>query len=103
MRWSRMRARTLAKKTPTAPESRPRTRNSIEKTWAMRLRVAPSVLRTTTSRIRRKRVLATLEARMMAPERMEKPARKRMTRMMCPATSWMVWRMSARLMTVMVG
>ena len=43
----------LAKRMPTVPATRPRTANSMEKMVAMRARVAPRVLRTTTSRMRR--------------------------------------------------
>ena len=45
----------------------------------MRRRVAPSVFRITTSRMRRKRVPATLEARITAPARIEKTEMNRTT------------------------
>ena len=50
----------LAKTTPTSPATRPSTANSMEKMVAMRARVAPSVLSTTTSRMRRYLVPAML-------------------------------------------
>ena len=59
----------MASSAPISPAAAPSTRNSTEKIAAMRRRVAPSVFRITTSRMRRKRVPATLEASMMAPAR----------------------------------
>src|SRR6185312_9467885 len=72
---SKAQAMKLANNRPTAPATRPRTANSIEKMVAIRARVAPRVLRTTTSRMRRYRVPAMAEARMMIPAKMEKPER----------------------------
>ena len=65
--------------TPTNPASRPKTLNSTLKVRTILMRVAPSVFSTTASRIRRKRVLAMLEARIISPAKMEKPARNRTT------------------------
>ena len=68
-----------ASKPPISPATVPITRNSIEKICAIRLRVAPRVFRITTSRIRRKRVPATLDAKMIAPARIENAEMKRTT------------------------
>ena len=62
-------ANPLARRAPMVPATAPRTRNTTEKMRLTRPRVAPSVFRITTSRMRRKRVPATLEARIMAPAR----------------------------------
>ena len=48
----------------------------IRTTWRF---VAPSVFKITTSRMRRKRVPATLAARITAPARIANPERKRIT------------------------
>ena len=52
-----------------SPATTPSVRNSTEKIRPALRRVAPSVFRITTSRTRRKRVPATLAARMIAPAR----------------------------------
>ncbi len=69
----------VASKLPIAPATRPSTRNSIENILATVARVAPNVLKITISRTRRKRVPATLEARMIAPARIVNAEMNRIT------------------------
>ena len=69
----------FANTTPTDPASRPSTLNSTLNVRTIRIRVAPSVFRTTASRIRLKRVLAILEAKIISPAKIENPARNRTT------------------------
>ena len=69
----------------------------------MRIRVAPSVLSTTASRMRRKRVLAMLDARIVSPAKIEKPARNRTTKVIWSTTLSMRVSTSAMLITVTVG
>ncbi len=72
-------ANPLASRLPMIPATAPRIRNSTEKMRLTRQRVAPSVLRITTSRMRRKRVPATLEDRIIAPARIANIEMKRIT------------------------
>ena len=93
----------FANTTPTAPASNPSTLNSTLKVRTIRIRVAPSVFSTTASRMRRKRVLAMLDARIMSPARMENPASSRTTKVIWSTTLSMRANTSATLITVIVG
>ena len=93
----------MANTTPTAPASSPNTLNSTLKVRTIRIRVAPSVFSTTASRIRRKRVLAMLEARIISPAKIENPARKRTTNVIWSTTLSIRSSTSATLITVTVG
>ena len=70
----------LARAAPITPAAAPRIRNSVEKIFASRRRVAPSVFRIATSRIRRKRVAITPVARMMMPPKIAKAETNRTTK-----------------------
>ena len=69
----------------------------------MRRRVAPSVFSVTTSRIRRNRVPATLEATITAPAKMVNPEMKRITDAIRCTTSSTICITSATFTTVTVG
>ena len=77
-RFSTIQVNPVASRLPIRPAAVPSSKNSAENMAAMRLRVAPSVLKTAISRTLRNRVPATLDARMMAPAKIAKPEMKRM-------------------------